>query len=108
MAHGIAQGMPGLAVFALHSTHPFFSQQSLSGGWELPEGGGRLLKPLWLEACTMFRQEGWIFSFSSHLPTLGSPLTALVRKSVLSFGPELKEGSEEGVKNSREGKLSHP
>lgn len=39
---------------------------------------------------------------------MGSPLTALVRKSVLSFGSELKEGSEKGVKDSREEKLSHP
>ncbi|KAJ7401187.1 hypothetical protein BTVI_98259 [Pitangus sulphuratus] len=29
-------------------------------------------------------------------------------KSVPSFGPELKEGSEKGVKNSREQNLSHP
>lgn len=34
------------------------------GGWELPEGGGLLLKPLWLEACSVFRQEGCIFSFT--------------------------------------------
>lgn len=34
------------------------------GGWELPEGGGLLLKPLLLEACTVYRQEGCIFSFT--------------------------------------------
>lgn len=61
------------------------------------------LKP----ALCLDRKAGFSNSQGFTFTNLTSPLTAPVQKSVLSFGPELKEGSEKGVKNSREGKLSH-
>lgn len=93
--------MPGLVGFALHGTHPFFSEKSVrwlgatKRRWPPSEAFVALSLPRCID-----RQAGFSHSYDFRFTNTEISSDGAALKSALSFGLQLKEGSRKGMKDS--------